>query len=180
MAKATAIRVLVVSAALVIADAADSDNLAVQLGVGDDFVVKDSGDIELLRVDGTTGVVSASTVAIDGGTIEGVSLDGAPNEGDLYYDGMLVQADKLRRDVVKKLSKPIGGMSLETYNKKVLEYRDIISQGWRDFVRFKLNVRKWRRPKRVQRASTQPRPATRADVSSSQQVSKPEESQPPS
>lgn len=93
----------------------------------------------------------------------------------LYREGMLVQADKLRKMVVKKLSKPIGGMALDTYMKEVISYRDVISHGWRDFIRFKENVRKWKRPRhRTQRgptpqaeasgASHQPRPATSSEL----------------
>ena len=51
-----------------------ADDLRVQLGSGDDFVVEDSSATERLRVDDATGTVSMGTANIDGGTIDGSIL----------------------------------------------------------------------------------------------------------
>lgn len=60
---------------------AGADDATIQLGVGDSFVVQDSGAIPRLIVDGTTGTVQIDDAEIASGIIAGPS-----NQGDLWYD----------------------------------------------------------------------------------------------
>lgn len=59
------------------------------------------------------------------------------DEEDPAFDIILGQAEKLRRDLVKSLSKPIGGFALKTRRSRVAYYQRLICSGWERLTLYK-------------------------------------------